>query len=134
MRTFQEIFDNVVTNLRRQWARSVNEEGTCLYRDGKGNKCAAGWEIPDELYTADMERTYITDLSEDDIAGRGSIIENPNCVFPGQVLKDKLRYTDEQLRFLRELQRIHDLELLDSWERHWSRLAEKYGLVYKVPQ
>jgi len=35
--------------------RSVNQNGTCLYRASDGNKCAIGCFIPDDYYNEDIE-------------------------------------------------------------------------------
>lgn len=51
----QQIFDEVVTALRKQGRPSVNEAGGCLYRGPDGLKCAAGHLIPDDAYSPGME-------------------------------------------------------------------------------
>ena len=56
--TPQELFDTALLGVIAQDACSYNTEGgevQCLYRDGKGNKCAAGQLIPDDQYKPDME-------------------------------------------------------------------------------
>lgn len=54
-RTRQEIFDVAYTGFKSQgFKRSMDEDGRCLYRNGS-RRCAIGWLIPDDLYTADLE-------------------------------------------------------------------------------
>jgi len=57
--TEQEVFDFVVTSLLRQGRRSVvtDEYGipSCKYRGPDGTKCAAGFLIPDDQCTDEME-------------------------------------------------------------------------------
>ena len=36
--------------------RAINNEGFCVYRAENGNKCAIGWELPDELYFPEMDK------------------------------------------------------------------------------
>lgn len=64
MRTEQETFDFVSEMLFKQGVKSAEDRGrdgnpypinSCLYRGPKGSKCAIGWQIPDELYKANME-------------------------------------------------------------------------------
>ncbi len=51
----QEIFDYVVSHLRAQGARSLNDENECTYRSVDGYSCAVGCLIPDDLYTPSLE-------------------------------------------------------------------------------
>ncbi len=50
----QEVFDFVVGKIREQGCKSIGED-FCAYRGPNGLKCAAGWLIPDEEYTPEME-------------------------------------------------------------------------------
>ena len=64
--TPQELFDTALLGVIAQDACSYNTEGgevQCLYRDGKGNKCAAGQLIPDDQYA--VRRADATDLGRD---------------------------------------------------------------------
>lgn len=54
----QEVFDHIVGSLIKQGKGSfviVDDEVHCRYRDGQGNKCAAGHIIPDHLYDVSFE-------------------------------------------------------------------------------
>ncbi len=55
MKTKQEIFDTVVTKLLEQGKACYSLDFDCVYRDGKGNKCAVGHLIRDDMYDADIE-------------------------------------------------------------------------------
>ncbi len=52
--TKQEVLDFIASNLLRQNKKSFHS-GNCAYRGKDGCKCAAGFLIPDEEYTPDME-------------------------------------------------------------------------------
>ena len=52
--TDQELFDYVVTNMRKQGRPSVSTE-CCAYRGKGGTKCAAGFLIDDEHYNMTIE-------------------------------------------------------------------------------
>lgn len=55
MHTLQEIFDISTKGLIQQGGASYDERiDMCLYRFGD-KKCAAGWLIPDDEYSLDME-------------------------------------------------------------------------------
>jgi hypothetical protein len=57
--TKQEIFDHVLTHLRKQGKPAINEtdsgEDICAYRTDDGLKCAVGCLIPDDKYNEDLE-------------------------------------------------------------------------------
>lgn len=53
--SLQEIFTFVAEALLEQGKPSISENDACLYRAPDGCKCAAGWLLPDEKYSADME-------------------------------------------------------------------------------
>ena len=51
----QQVFDKIVKGLDSQnWQKSIGDFDRCYYRSGQ-LKCAAGWLIPDELYSTEME-------------------------------------------------------------------------------
>jgi hypothetical protein len=63
--TEQSLFDHVAVALLNQDGPSLDEEGTsCMYRDGKGRKCAIGHGIPDEKYDPGMENNKPLTLLE----------------------------------------------------------------------
>ena len=65
MRTAQELFNEVVSHLRKQKKQSLSQHGYCMYRGEDGLKCAIGHLIPDERYHNDMEGTYFGELPND---------------------------------------------------------------------
>jgi hypothetical protein len=62
----QETFDIVARALAAQGRPSRQEGpdspagGRCAYRGDGGTKCAAGWLIPDDVYSPDMEGHFAT--------------------------------------------------------------------------
>lgn len=106
--TNQEVFDKVVTALRKQGAKSQSH-GCCAYRGRWGRKCAVGHLIPDELYDENMEGKLWVDLSE---------------WFPAV---DNLQLNRN---LVQELQLIHDDHRVRDWEDYWRDLAYRYNLTY----
>lgn len=57
--TPREVFCYMRDNLLRQNAQSLSRDNWypvgCVYRGDNGTKCAVGWLIPDNLYTANLE-------------------------------------------------------------------------------
>ncbi len=52
----QDYFTRAVEGLASQgFAQSKDGIGGCSYRGTAGRRCALGWLIPDDAYTADME-------------------------------------------------------------------------------
>lgn len=95
MLTDQQIFDKVWQHFvveRGPW--SVNRYGTCQYRGPRGQKCAVGVLIPDDMYQPSMERIEVGDL-----------------VFyhQFQAVVDYLDTTNERrAKLLQDLQKAHD--------------------------
>jgi len=122
VRTNQEIFTNVVTNLLKQNAKSegIMPSGSisCAYRGKNGMKCAAGWELPDEHYNPEFENlTVYIPLSS--LTGVNQL-----------VLKFReLGYTDDNLQLLRDLQYIHDQKEPYLWKGYFSDIAKEYHLT-----
>ena len=94
----QEIFDTVITALRKQGCKSseniANPNAACLYRQDMTAsctiKCAAGHLLLDEDYDPSME-------------GKSSFE-----IFDSQSLKLNFANNYEALRLIDELQKIHD--------------------------
>ena len=51
----KETFEYVLRRINEQGKPSINENGTCVYRNPEGLKCAAGHLIPDSEYDETME-------------------------------------------------------------------------------
>lgn len=120
MKTRQEIFDIVVSGLRKQGCKSIGTvinpdvNPACLYRDAQGHKCAAGFLIPDEKYKPEMENTAIFD----------DLIRNV-------LIEENIDIRD--FDFLYGLQAIHDFHPVERWEEQWKLFAQKYDIVYTPP-
>lgn len=104
--TNQEIFDTVVTHLRKQGCKAQSGM-LCRYRTATNLKCAAGCLIPDEDYDGCFEHKLVTDLD--------------------YFLK---RFTSEQIDLICRLQHIHDKNEVVNWEREFKCLAGYFGLKY----
>ena len=53
--TTEEVFEYIRNHLLTQNRRSANIDGTCMYKNEQGLKCAAGCLIPDDMYYPDLE-------------------------------------------------------------------------------
>lgn len=125
MRTNQQIFDNVVTNLRKQGCKSeammppdFNGDCNmgCAYRTPEGHKCAAGWELPDEHYDPSFEnQTVYMPTNSDGTKITQKFLE--------------LGYTSDNLRLLNNLQDVHDSHKVENWETEFVRVAKDYNLT-----
>lgn len=111
--TRQETFDKAVRGVIEQGRPSVSG-GTCMYRGANGRKCAAGHLIPDGKYEPEMDS--------------GSLDARP-CV------RELLASAGHDVKFVRELQGVHDLstgtsdaEFLVRFRERAAKLAARYGL------
>lgn len=114
--TAQEVYDQVVTHLRKQNAYSMmplqNESSvkTCAYRGEKGLMCAAGCLISDEEY--DMDRMETCNWEENVRKG----------IFP-----------PEHSGLIMSLQSVHDNEEIGEWEDSFRKIAQVFALTYTEP-
>lgn len=117
MITKQEIFDRVVTGLRKQGCKSAKNNGkgiiSCLYRGPNNTKCAAGQVILDSAYDDSFEGKPINDLID---------IHGDEYLFG-----DKIEI--ESIILLVRLQISHDKCKPEYWENEWQCLANEYGLT-----
>lgn len=111
MLTKQEVFDKVVTHLRKQNAKSMSSAGGCFYRFGE-KKCAVGCLIPDELYSPRLEGLGVASMVLEDVLLKAGIPES--C-----------------FSLLTCLQTTHDDCNVGQWEIHFQELAEAEGLEFK---
>ena len=120
--TDQEVFDTVVTALRRQGCKSVKRVASpradqctpvCRYRGENGTKCAVGHLIPDELYDRRMEGLCWTSI----------VLMSP-----------ELYNMQLSNRLVCRLQEVHDCAPVRNWESCWREVAHKYGLTYTPPE
>lgn len=109
--TNQEVFDKVVTHLRKQGCKSfhhIQNGGGCAYRGSHDMKCAAGCLIPDEKYGIELEGKDWRDISH---------------LFPEYLGSHRL---------ISDLQKIHDSYAVGDWESAFKKTAEIYELT--VPE
>lgn len=108
--TEQQVFDQIVTHLRKQGVQSKTESG-CCYRDGNGRMCAAGCLISDEEYTPSMDQAS------------GGIGSNwPNLIRRGEV-------PDAHRKLIKAMQDLHDDRLPEKWESGFVFVASNFDLV-----
>lgn len=88
----QEIFDRVITHLFNQGEQSLDCGGGCRYRGPRGLKCAVGVDIPDEMYSEDMETYGISALLK--------YADDWNLKFPESI--------PNNLDLYKQLQTLHD--------------------------
>lgn len=117
--TSQEVFNKVVSHLRKQGCKSEGEKAVghiiCLYRGPNGTKCAAGCLIDDEDFDPEMDFGYgVADLFE-----------------KWPVVSDKIGRDNQRL--LSRLQIIHDSYEVAEWETYFAECAMKYDLIYTSP-
>lgn len=107
----QEIFDTVVTHLRKQGSKSqeyyTNGVDQCVYRNSDGKKCAIGCLISDEEYFDDMEGQPVINLF-------------------GQGYLSHLRPYED---LLSRLQAIHDENMVSQWEGAFAEVADNFDLI-----
>lgn len=92
--TKQEAYDTMCAHLAKQKRRCINEDGTCVYRDGYGNKCVAGALVQDADYSDAMEIGTVTTVSN-------------NGIYAFEALITDMEQNDT-LEFLRAMQNVHD--------------------------
>ena len=104
----QEVFNIVVQHLRKQNRKALNEDGDCVYRNDRGDKCAIGILIPDASYNKGMEGQPFT------------------AFFP------EVKSWECDINLLDELQCLHDDFRVNEWESQFEAIAEAYKLTMPV--
>ncbi len=118
--THQQIFDTVVTHLRKQGKKALHKESNvCAYRSPDGLKCAAGVLIPDELYEPRMENSRIS-----------ALVSNPNRTASFA----EAGINSSNLVLIQALQDVHDQQAVSQWEYEFIRVADDFKLTYKEPE
>lgn len=115
MKTKQEIFNKVVTHLRKQGRKAMrfvnNELGGstfCAYRTSEGLCCAIGCLIPEDKYRPSMESGVVTYNQE------------VQSVLLSEGINTSHAPT---LGFLRTLQLVHDTNDFLQWEERLQEVA-----------
>lgn len=115
--TNQEIFDKVLTHLRKQGSASVGDKGLCFYRGPGGKMCAVGALMPDEVYRPGYENESVSQLPHPVLFACGI---DPN--------------DEVQMSLCIDLQEAHDNDLVepapDAWEDAMRDIAGNYDLKY----
>ena len=136
--TNQEIFDKVLTGIRRQGGPSLAPDTlACRHRSAAGKQvlaCSIGQLIPDNAYDSSWDRAEISSVD--------CLLDKENfhmALFEAGVNVDDRGTVD----FLINLQRVHDTAALEAgdpnfsvpffegFEPHMKELAARYGLCYK---
>lgn len=120
----QDIFDKVATHLLKQNKRCEGDvqlvDGSnyhgCLYRGPNSLKCAAGCLIPDEDYKPELEGH--------------SIDEDAPYSLISEYFMEKYEYNKEIIRFIKELQVIHDCSYVEDWKSELKNRAKREGLTF----
>jgi hypothetical protein len=118
MMTRQEIFTKVATHLFTQNAKA-EENGRCQYLTADGKKCAIGCLIPADKYNAVFEGTTPMEKSR---------VYNAECAMLRQILEE-VGVNDEDMSFLRILQRQHDFWAPSEWRERLTKIAAEFGLT-----
>lgn len=111
--TRQEMFDKVATHLLTQMERSV-EGRLCRYRLGT-LKCAIGALIPDDKYLRRFEDVAIDGFSQEAL-----------------LLRNVAGISDDDAKFARRLQRVHDNHRPEEWASELHLFAADYHLSTDV--
>ena len=118
-RTNQEVFDYVLAKLAKQGRPSVSWDGRCVFRGHNGERCAAGWLLPDDLWSEEINRKDFCSLK----------------AIPR--FRDDERIAALPYALVVDLQFAHDTARGDRWLEDWRRLmrdvAVKHGLQYHDP-
>jgi hypothetical protein len=109
--TGQQIFDQIVGHLRMQNAKCKSGD-SCMYRNPKGLKCAAGCLIADDEYKEIFEHQVF------------AYVALSLC---------HLGVHQEALSLISTLQQTHDNKAIMHWERRFKEIAEAYGVTYVEP-
>jgi len=117
VKTLEQAFIVMADHLRRQGERSVgvvHGEGTCMYRDPSGRKCAVGALISDDEYRDSLETMLVTDL-------------------PVKAALDASGWPtdDRAIGLYRAMQSVHDNYKPSQWRTHALFIAKEYGFVNK---
>ena len=115
--TPQEIFDKVVTHLRKQGCKALAKtragKTVCHYRGDNNTACAVGCLIEDSEYRPWMEGLAAI-----------AVLKHPEV--PASL---KMRLKDHT-PLLARLQNVHDTVELELWEKEFQMTTERFKLKY----
>ena len=110
--TRQDIFDVVVTHLRRQVGRSYNEDTMeCQYFGEEGKRCAVGVLLPAEVQASAMGDEQGGHWNETGVPGIPRDIQREYLGVPPR--EGNGTEWEEAMGFLNRLQTVHDRR--DNW-------------------
>lgn len=111
----QEIFDAVRKYANTMNEKSLDEDGTCVYRSDNGNSCFIGAFIPDNLYDPEMEGHAILGLG----------------IYKGVIESLGIpKYDNDNIfKLWADLQDVHDDWDIFTWEDGFKEVAEKHNLI-----
>ena len=118
MLTMQEVFNKVCDHLLAQGARSETDPNSdmhvCAYRGANDMQCAVGCLIKDEYYSPGLEG-----LSGGAVAVKKALEQSGVNAYG---------FTNPTFQLLRELQRLHDHVLPESWPAELCSIAQHHQL------
>lgn len=127
----QEIFDTVVTHLRKQGKRATRvssyyggdpTDTACAYRSSDGSSCAFGCLIQDSEYNPRFEGMSVVGVLRMDIC--------PQSLLERLGISSNDLYSNGNVELMQYLQKTHDLYKVDEWEAQFKQAAELCGVVY----
>ena len=125
-KSIQEVFDHITSSLLVQGRKSKSDDSwQCRYQGAMGDKCAVGHCIPDDMYSPNLEgatvfrpkiwAATIPFTGWDDVQNDGYLFVNSK---------------DERVRFMGDMQYIHDQCNVWDWPDHFERIASEYNLTF----
>lgn len=137
----QEVFNKVVSELRKQGRAARNYDGDCKYRTKPELepelRCALGVLVKDEFYDKRMEGDSLSGIGSEtqkELLHRFKTRSNPGEFGKKVLILEILEKsgieveTTEDIEFLGDLQLTHDTVLPEHWECGWKRIAVKWNL------
>ena len=113
----QQIFDTIVHSAINNPVKAIDNMGRCFYRGEEGTSCFIGKLIPNSTYKKSMEAKGVSHLCEE---------------FPS--LKPVVLPTDMEysrgIKFMQDLQAIHDTEEIIFWGELLRKVAVKHKLLF----
>lgn len=112
--TPQEVFDTVISHLRKQGCKAIGKFGSCKYRTEDNLRCPIGALIKDDEYSPLMEGHVLFDLI------------SMHLEYVPTSLKDRLT---PHKSLLNRFMQIHDFIAVELWEASFQGLAKEFSLT-----
>ena len=124
----QRLFDKAAVGMLLQNKRSANWAG-CRYHSEDGCRCALGFILTDEAYSAELEGFGIRGANPSRLLADPT---DPRSKVVQALQRSKVDVRDPRLfGMLQSLQKIHDIEPIQLWPRELKKLALRHGLSTK---